>query len=399
MQMWACFLIILCHPQVTDQSNTSSKTIPFGGTDFKQYYTTSRLIIEGQNPYDYERAGVIQRALGENKEIQIPYGPPTSLLPFIPLGWVDFLTAIQIQFVLNVTMLVVSCFLWGMMLFPHQPLMPILSTSAVVAWIPCLSLFGMGHVTSWTLLGFTLWCFFMKKEKPTLAGCCLALSIIKPHLALGLIIYAFIVGWRQRNWRMMISLVGTVAVMIIAMWIIRPSVWGEYFSSLKHSNPTQWFNATLDGWGRFTFDAWGQQHLGSWFHFRIFSAGIGLALLAGILYLGWQRPDQQISFSGIIARQESLVLALWMAATPYAFSYDYVLLLPAFILALGSWLYRSHPYWHVSILGWIALDITYVLMKGQCYEYQYFFMPLAGLVLSLLLTFQTTQTKHLNSVV
>ena len=58
-----------------------STSIPFGGTDFKQYYTTSRLLLQGDNPYDYARAGIIQRALGERGDIQVPYGPPTSLLP------------------------------------------------------------------------------------------------------------------------------------------------------------------------------------------------------------------------------------------------------------------------------------------------------------------------------
>ncbi len=377
--IWVIFtLMIIPGGKPTEDSTPPTTTIPFGGTDFKQYYTTSRLILEGHNPYDYEKAGVIQRALGEKGATQVPYGPPTSLLPFIPMGWVDFLTAIQIQFALNVGMLVVSCFLWGMLLFPQHPKMPLIGTAAVVAWIPCLSLMGMGHVTSWPLLGFTLWCFFMRKEKPALAGCCLALSIIKPHLALGPVIYAVVMGIRHRQWNMLLSMIGTVSVMIIATWAIRPTIWSEYFGSLALSNPTQWFNATLDGWGRFTFGP----------SFRFISAMVGLSLVSGILYLAWKKTP--VGHDDVSMNTGPLVFALWMAATPYAFSYDYVLFLPAIVWSVGCWFYRSNRYWHVAIVGWIVLDGLYALMKGKmikdpCYEYEYYFIPLAGLAVTALL--------------
>lgn len=387
MNVWSFFVLLSClllpvdgpvQPPVAQEGG-----IPFGGTDFKQYYTTSRLILEGYNPYDYERAGVIQRALGEKGDIQVPYGPPTSLLPFIPIGWVDFVTAIQIQFVLNVSMLVVCCFLWGAMLFSKQPMMPLFSTIAVVAWIPCLSLFGMGHVTSWTLFGFTLWCFLMQKQKPGLAGAALALSIIKPHLAFGLVVYACVVGLRQRQWKMLLGFVFTLKLMILATYFIRPSVWSEYLGSLAQSNPTQWFNATLDGWGRFNYGSW----------FRIISGGIGLALLGWIVVLGWNRRREASPEETSI--QGALVLALWMAATPYAFSYDFILLLPAFLLALGSWLYRAYPNWMIVIVGWIMLDIAYVMMKGRWYEYQFFFIPWGGLALLMLLVMTRPQAAKL----
>lgn len=350
---------------VSAASPLAPSAIPFGGTDFKQYYTTSRLLLEGKNPYDYELAGVIQRGLGETGDIQVPYGPPTCLLPFIPMGWFDFLTAIQIQFVLNVGMLVICCFLWGKMLFPTQPMMPLFSCIAVVAWIPCLSLFGMGHVTSWTLFGFTLWAFCMQQKRPALAGCLLALSIIKPHLAFGPVIYACVVGLRQKQWSMLTCFTLTVLAMIGATFVIRPSVWTEYLGSLAQSNPTQWFNATLDGWGRFQFGA----------SFRLVTIIVGCLLLGWIALLGWKRNGND----------GPLVLALWLAATPYAFSYDYVLVLPGFILAMGAWLYRTHPYWHVAVAGWLLLDVLYVMKKGEWTEYKFFFIPWGACMLTLLL--------------
>ncbi|MBL8824528.1 MAG: DUF2029 domain-containing protein [Planctomycetia bacterium] len=374
----ASLLVCWCLPADENATPTAQEvTIPFGGTDFKQYYTTSRLILEGSNPYDYDKAGKIQRELGEKGATQVPYGPPTSLLPFIPLGWVDFLTAIQIQLGLNVGMLVISCFLWGKMLYPISNTMPLLSCIAVIAWIPCLSLFGMGHVTSWTLLGFTLWCFFQTQNKPWLAGICLALSIIKPHLAFGMVVFAGVYGIRNREWKMLAGFVLTVLVMILATWLIRPSIWHEFLGSIEQSNPTQWYNATLDGWGRFYFGPW----------FRVVSIAMSVSLLAWIVILAWKGGKN-------FPETCPLVLALWMAATPYAFSYDYVLLLPGFLMAIGAWLHRSHPYWYVAIAGWMMLDVVYVLKKGQWYEYQFFFIPWGGLALTLfMLTPKATWSK------
>lgn len=374
------FLGSFIHYSPVDEpaARPNEPTIPFGGTDFKQYYTTSRLILEGHNPYDYTQAGLIQRALGEKGEIQVPYGPPTSLFPFIPMGWLDFLTAIQVQFVVNVSMIVVSCFLWGKMLFPDKPLMPLISTVAVVAWIPCLSLFGMGHVTSWTLFGFTLWCFLMQQQRPFGAGCALAMSIIKPHLAFGLVIYALAVGLWKRQRGMLMGFLLTVMAMVLATFLIRPSIWQEYLGSLEQSNPTQWFNATLDGWGRY--------YLGP--GFRIVSGIMGLALLAWIVFVSKTRSAD----SNTQARQDMLVITLWMAATPYAFSYDYVLLLPAFLLAVGAWFFRTHHLWLVAIVGWIMLDVVYVMKKGQWYEFKYFFIPWGGLAMALLLLLPTPAT-------
>lgn len=377
MIAWSVCLILNCLVLPMDDPASAkaqeSTKIPFGGTDFKQYYTASRLIVEGLSPYNIHRAEVLQRALGNQGPAQLPYGPPTTLLPFIPMGWFDFTTSIQIQFVLNVSLLVISCFLWGGMLFPRQALMPVISCVVAVLWLPSMSLCGMGQVTTWTLFGFTLWCALMLKNKPGLAGCGLALSIIKPHLAFGLVIYAFVLGLRQRQWKMLLGFVGTVGLMILATLLIRPSSWLEYLNSLKEANPIQWYNSTLDGWGRYV--------LGEWF--RAISIAISTGLLAWIILLAYRsRKETSVTEMAI---QAVLALTLWMTASPYAFSYDFVLLLPAFILAVGSLLYEKYPNRLLVFSGWMILDAVYVLMKGPCYEYHYFFIPCSGLVLLLIL--------------
>lgn len=365
---WRCaaqstvFLIVLLFP-----TWSSAKELPFGGTDFKQYYTTSKQILSGNNPYDYVQAEVIQRRLGSTGDVQVPYGPPTSLLPFIPFGWLDYPDAVQVQLILNSLMMIFSAFLWGMMLYPVRPYAPLAAIAVVVAWLPCINMVGMGHITSWTLFGFTLWCFCQWKQLPLAAGVALALSIVKPHLALGLVFYACIYGLRNRQWKMLAAFAGTILLMIAATFLIRPSIWSEYLASLPQSNPMQWYNATLDGVGRLNFGD----------GFRIVSLGVMAMLLGWIALIGWTRD----------LKSGPLVCALWMVATPYAFNYDFILLIPCIVIVFTTW-DRARPLISLFLLtGWILIDVLYIRQKGIWREYQFYVIPWCGLALTMLAEF------------
>lgn len=347
------------------QSDANHKqVIPFGGTDFKQYFATSKLIIQGHNPYDYDKVGMIQHQLGYAGEPQVPYGPPTSLLFFIPLGWFDFQTAIQVNFALNLVMLIGSCYVWGKLFIPQHPLV---SIAMIAVWVPTWTLLGLGQVSSWLLFGFTMWFWAMKQQRPVLAGIALTCSIIKPHLAFGIALYALLNSFRNRHWRMLAAFLGTILATILLSFIIRPTIWVEYLGSLERSNPGQWYNATLDGWGRFTFGP----------RFSFISGAWCLLLLELIVFLAWYRPLQD--------KLAILVLALWLAASPYAFSYDFSLLLPAMVMTLGFAINKNHVMASYAAIAWLLLSLTYYVYKGPWYEYQFFIIPLCGLIITSML--------------
>jgi len=349
---------------------------PFGATDFKQYYTSSRLLLSGHNPYDFGLAETVQRQLGATDAVQVPYGPPTSLLPFLPLGLVDFGAAVRWQLFFNIAMLALSGFLWGKMLFPKQDRMPLIAATSVFLWIPTLFLLGMGHVATWTLLGFTLWNYFLIGDKPVLAGVLLALSIVKPHLALGLVVYAGAVGIREKRHRMLAAFVGTVLLASVVTLLIRPTIWSEYLASLPQSDPAQWYGATLDGWCRLRLDRW---HPGAGSYFRPAGIVLALAMLGWICALGWRVRER--------ATQGVLVPAICLCATPYAFSYDHVLVVPGLILMIGAGLDHGDRKWWAVFIGWIGLDAYCALGRSleNFHESNYFLIPWCALVLTLVL--------------
>lgn len=353
--------------------------LPFGATDFKQYYTASRLLLAGHNPYDYGLAAALQQQLGAAGAVQVPYGPPTSLLPFVPFGLVEFGAAVHWQLILNIAMLALSGALWGTLLFPRLDRMPLIAAVSVFLWVPTLVLLGMGHVSTWPLLGFTLWNYLLARDRPVLAGAFLALSIVKPHLALGLVVYAGVIGIRDKRYRMLMAFTGTVLVACVVTVLIRPTVWSEYLASLPQSDPGQWYNATLDGWCRLQLDRW---HLGAGAYFRPAAIALALALLGWVCALGWRARHR--------ATQGVLVLAICLCATPYAFSYDFVLAVPGLILMVGAGLEHGDGKWWAVFLGWIGLN-GYALDRslGYYHESSYFLVPWCALALTLVLANRT----------
>lgn len=358
-----CGHLLIALLLITDE--VQKPAIPFGGTDFKQYYATSRLILEGHNPYDHEKVGAIQRKLGHSGSPQVPYGPPTSLLPFIPLGWLDFSTAIEIHLILNLCLLFISCLLWDRLFLTN--IYPV-GIAVMAIWVPNWTLLGLGQVSAWLLFGYALWYWSMKKQHPMLAGIALILTIIKPHLGFGLVVYALVLGYRQKQWTMLISFFATLTLVILATFLIRPTIWMEYIHSLQQSNPRQWLNATLDGGGRSVFGD----------NFSYLSWVWCSAVLGLIVWLAWTRSMQDPL--GV------LVMSLWLAACPYAFSYDFSLMLPAIVMTVGYTLKRSHPLALLALSGWFFLSITAYVCKASWREHDYFFFPICGLIITVMIT-------------
>jgi hypothetical protein len=81
---------------------------------------------------------------------------------------------------------------------------------------------------------------------------------------------------------------------------------------------------------------------------------VGGALLLAAL-AGWKCPSisnpQEQTTDGLLAQEtlvtwSALICAASIAFVPYAFSMDFVFMLPGFILAIGAWL-RRNRYWQI----------------------------------------------------
>jgi len=359
-------------------------TVPWGGGDYVQYHVAWELLFSGQNPYDHELAGPKQVYYGGSEPMKM-FAPAWSMLPSLPLAGLTFSQAVIVNIVINVLLLIFVALCWMRLLFPGQPSYLPIAVITLPLWLPCISMVAMGQISAWPLVGFTGWLYCKIHRRPVPAGLFLALTIIKPHLGLLPGVFAGIYSLRHFQWKTLLAFtLAVLAATVLMMWL-RPTIWIDYWDALHSGvSPTQIRTATFDGWGRYHF---GQA-------IRYVSWGLwGIALLLAAL-AGWRCPRISAQREGDTSRSSAeetlvtwsaLICTASIAFVPYAFSMDFVFMLPCFILALGAWLRRDR-YWQFALVGWLTLELCLVTgVLNEWGEYQYWFIPWLGLLMTIVM--------------
>ncbi len=352
--------------------------MPWGGQDFVQYYVAAELARAGHNPYDHKLAQAAQLHYHRPSGVET-YAPPWAILPAFPLTFLPFEQALYVNIALNLLLLVASVAAWTRMLFPEQPrfVLPILASLPL--WMPALAVIGIGQNSLWPFAAFTGWLWFTKKQQPIPAALCLVLTVIKPHLGLlpGLFVAA---RWlRHKQWRAIIAFtLALLALTALTLWL-RPTIWADYLQAIRTGTPpTQIRTATLDGWGRIQF--------GHSFQYVSWTLW-GCALFIAVVF-GWKcvcfshnatESSSSLTHHSLLANRCVIVSAMAIAFVPYAFSFDFVFLLPGFILAIGRALQGARLYrW--TLATFLALELWMVWGKlAPWEEAAYWFIPLLGL--------------------
>jgi hypothetical protein len=353
----------------------------WGGVDYVQYHVAWELILAGKNPYEHERAGQMQMAHGRVKPVQM-YAPAWSLLPSLPLVGLPFHQAVIANVIINCFVLILVSLCWAHLLFPGQRNMLVISVVALPLWLPCLAMVAIGQISVWPLLSFTAWLFCTTRRQPTLAGCFLALTIIKPHLGLLPGVFAGMYALRHAQWKTVAAFILCVLAATALMWWLRPTIWGEYLAAMNEGiAPSQIATATFDGWGRYYFG-----HSLRYLTWTCWALALLVAAIAG-----WRCPQLSTAANTTYKPAQANTLVAWSAlclsvsivVVPYAFSMDFVFMLPGFILALGAWVNRDR-YWQVIITVWLVLELWMVAARSYSWdEHYYWFIPWIGLLMSI----------------
>lgn len=335
--------------------------LPWGGVDFVQFYVAAELWRHGGNPYDYAAASARQRELGRALP-QETYNPPWSFLPYLLPSALPFPNAVRVSLGLNLLLLASALVMYWRMTSPRDGGLLLLQAAATPLWLPVLALLGTGQTTAWVLFGYLAFHWAERRGKPALAGACLVLVAFKPHLGLPLLLAGAGVLLRRRSLGGLFTLLLAGGLLVLAPMCLRPSIWLDYWSYFQQVRPpSQYWSSTLDGLGRWS--------CGEWFGL-VTKAG----WLLGSLALGawcWKAAD---------AKGEALVAlppALALLLTPHAFSYDFILHLPAWWLAVRLVVLRPFPGWGWLPLGMALAAIALFSMKLQGWrEFSLGWLPL-----------------------
>jgi hypothetical protein len=336
--MFGCNVQIICLLLMVQEP----APLPWGGSDFIQFYVANRLVLDGENPYDRTRAMALQADLG--MRLPMPtFAPPWSFLPSLPFVGLPLNQAILANIIVNALLLIVCVLLWIQLLKPPSQERWMLLVIATLTWLPNLAVLGLGQLSLWPLFGFTGWLWCTRRGWRVTGSVCLVLMVIKPHLGLVLGFFALGRWYKQKDWLSLVTFTGSLIALTLVTVVFRSTIWSEYLASLQSGKaPTDFHTATLECLGR---RWWGSSF--TYVGVALWLAGMVAAFLAGI---------RSLVPGGLIA------CCLAIMTVPYAFSFDMVLLLPAWILALCFYFERA-PGWQVALVGMIVANAWLIAGK------------------------------------
>jgi hypothetical protein len=317
------------------------------GGDFLTYYVAGKMVSTGQSPalYDMAALDTMRQAMFSSFSSGPYLRPPFYAWLFVPFSWLPYVPAVILWMALNLGCLWLSLRL----LAPGRARAFAWALTFVPAWAAIS--FGQSEALSLLLLClvYRLW----QQEWLWAAGLVCSILLYKPPLLLGVVLL-WLLEWR-RDRRAVLGLVLGGAVLAGVSFGLTPEASLAYvkFSgalpSLMHLKgfPLPIFFSVRGFW-LMLFP--GHPTLAE----SLYLACVGFATLGFCRFWCRQRADRTMAFAGAIC--------FTLLVTPYAFVYDWaILLFPAILL----WQKRSHDWREIFALVWLAVFASSTLTTAQ----------------------------------
>jgi hypothetical protein len=341
------------------------------GQDFIAFYTSTRLVLLGENPYDYVRTvPMVLQTIGVGGNSAFYY-PLWFTFPLLPLATIPFQAARLLWIVLGLVSAFIAMGLFARLLGDDSP-----TWTRWLVWLYCFCVFGWltlrtEQVAFLLLLDLALTLWAIQHGHRNIAAVALGLLFLKinvtflPVFAIGLNV------WRTQK-RILFGAVLTLAVLFVIGTLVTPNWWSPILAGRLPNGLTQGLRGfETDGrrltttMADFLLMNWGVPEIFSW------AGQIMLLISVSALILYWRGS---LMYSTLVAT------ACGFLITPYAVQYDYPLLAPAFIwvalhlqaanlgrrifFVLGAAFMASVLFWEgpVSDALWIAITMAFLLL-------------------------------------
>jgi Glycosyltransferase family 87 len=293
--------------------------------DFVEYWAATRLLLTGNNPYGPQELFELQRSVGWTDSIPLlMWNPPWTLSFILPFGLASFDVAQFLWLLLNI-FIVVFCAKQLWLLYGGLPTAYRRAWLVVLTFAPAYLVLILGQIGPLILLGLVGFLHCARDKHWKWAGAFTILVSIKPHL-----LYLFwiaLVLWiiEKRQWQLMIGAMVSGFIAATIPLLFSPSVYADYIQlnrTAKLPTPFDWQTPTMGQAARFFFAP-----EAVWLQF--------VPSLIGVFWLlfHWHKSKNQWEWS----TQLPILIVASLATTSFAWSFDYIVLLPAIIQA-ASWL-------------------------------------------------------------
>jgi hypothetical protein len=314
----------------------SSNNITYG---FAAYYTASHLVMEHQGGsifYDDRAFQVKVESLTDGQASDIYWAnPPTTALMFLPLASLSISTARYLWAGVSLISLFLAVTLLGSVIFktPFQSKAFYVTTAILFLSAPLTANFRYGQAYVLLLVFYAIALFALSSGREWLAGFCLALVLALKASGLPLLVLLIIRGrWRIIAWALLVF----AGLVLISIHLVGVPTWRIYLLNVIPNflaDPVIAVTAyqTVPGFIRHLFtyhDIWNPSPLTNWPTFaKLFNLFVAF-ILVGIAGIRSKQTTLEWTFS--------VGLLLSVILVPAAEQHHYILLFPAFLLAVRS---------------------------------------------------------------
>jgi hypothetical protein len=331
-------------------------------SDFIGYWAGGQQLAHHANSYDIPACLALERAAGyAGAEPRITPSPPIALFLLWPIGLLSAKAGLFVWTMTMLAILALSLRLLGMLFAPPSSLAPL----AGFLFVPALTCLQAGQLGILFLVSIVLFLSWIEK-RPFLAGAALLPLFLKPHLfaAFALTLLLWIVF--RRAWLVLAGTTTAAAIGSALTLALDPRVWSHYFAFLHTASLANRYTPTLSVGLPLLLHS-----PANWLRF----VPTILACIWAVYYFRSRRTTWRWDTEGL------LLLAVAVAASPYAWITDEAVLLTAVFVAVFRAPRLGRPAWPILVVAAIAL--AELGLTADIKSWAYVWTPLAWLACAL----------------
>jgi Protein of unknown function (DUF2029). len=287
------------------------------GRDFLAYWAAGRQLVDRANPYDAQTILALEQSTGtSNGSAVVMRNPPTGFLLVLPLGLLPWREANLLWTAMLLAALAISITLIWKILEKPTDIERVLGYT----FAPVLLCLYAGQSSLFLLLGIALF-LWLHSTRPFLAGISLWLCLLKPHIFMpfGTVVLA----WALCSRRYLILLGCFLAVLSSAAigLYLDTAAWHHYVSMMTSSGIDRELLPCFSGNLRLLIDP-----SKAWLQF--------VPAVTACAWAAWYFYKNRTGWDWI--RHGSGLLPLSFLASPYAWSTDQAVMLPALLFVISA---------------------------------------------------------------
>jgi Glycosyltransferase family 87 len=322
--------------------------------DFVEYWTAGHLLVAHANPYSLPAVFQIQKNLGWSESVPLTFVcPPWALSLIAPLGiFRSYSLAWLAWFVMLTSSLSLASCLLVNMYFGEVRIPEVTETTwqrslFALTFYPAVLSAKFAQTAPLLLLGLAGFLYFESRERPTLAGICVTLTLIKPQLLVLVWLALVLDSYQRSRWKLLGSAAATLGCLTAIALFLDPRAIGQYWELVRSPylaiNPSGITAAIRRLFGaRDTY----------WMQF--------IPPIFGLIWFAFCWQSQRKSWSW--KNQMPALVAVSLLTTPYGWLFDQTLLTIPIIALAGRYARQFGYLPRNMVFLYTALNVTLILL-------------------------------------